>query len=260
MTRISAVIWDAMGWCPMHAAPPFPLQESGSDAGKAIDADGGPVARRSARYMRLAWGVVILSWIVAILALPYLPELIPVHWNMYGVADGFAGRFAGAFGMPAILTGIMVLLLVLPRYDTVQFSLAAFRDIYAMVILATVSMLFCIEVMSLASAFGADLPVSAILATLMGLLFIVMGSLMPHIGRNTAMGIRLPWTLASEEVWKKTHDYAGPLFTGAGILVVIGSLVAGVWALPVMLVIILGVTLYISAWSYRLARHCPKDG
>ncbi len=260
MAQIASRIWDAMGWCPMHAAPRFPSQVSGKNIKRTdIEGDGGPVARRTARYMRLAWGVVILSWTVAFLILPYLPELVPVHWNMYGVADGFAGRFSGAVGMPAILTLIMILLLVLPRFDSVQFSLSAFRDIYAIVILATVSMLFCIEILSFASALGMDLPVVAILSILIGLLFIVMGSLMPHIGRNTTMGIRLPWTLASEEVWKKTHDYAGPLFTGAGLLVVIGGLVAGSWAMPLMLAIILGVTLYISAWSYRLAKQCQKD-
>ena len=71
------------------------------------------------------------------------------------------------------------------------------------------------------------------------------------------MGIRLPWTLASEEVWNRTHEYGGRVFMAAGVLVVLGSLVAGIWAMALMLVIILGSTLYIGIWSFRLAKSLP---
>jgi uncharacterized membrane protein len=114
-------------------------------------------------------------------------------------------------------------------------------------------MFFCIEVMALLTAMGAVLPVVTIFSMLIGFLFIVMGGLMPHIGRNTTMGIRLPWTLRSEEVWKKTHEHGGPVFVVAGVLVVLGSIVAGIWAMALMLVVVIAATLYIVVWSHRLA-------
>ena len=40
-----------------------------------------------------------------------------------------------------------------------------------------------------------------------------------------------------------------------GILTVIGSLVVGIWAMVLMLVIVIGITAYISAWSYRYAKN-----
>jgi uncharacterized membrane protein len=120
-------------------------------------------------------------------------------------------------------------------------------------------MLFSLEVIMLLSATGTNLPVASLISALIGFLYIVMGGLMPYIGRNTTMGIRLPWTLASEEVWKKTHEHGGPVFVAAGVLVVIGSLVAGIWAIAVMLVIVLVTTLYISVWSYRLAKAVNMD-
>ncbi|MCK9630721.1 MAG: SdpI family protein [Methanoregula sp.] len=255
MVQIATLIWDAMGWCPMQAAVRYPPKGSQGELRQRDSAgDGGPVARRSAMFMRLSWGVVILSWVIAFLALPYLPEVIPVHWGLHGEANGFADRLSGTFGLPAVMTLLMVLLLVLPRYNSVKFSLTAFQDIYAIIIFATIAMFFCIEVLALLIAAGVDLPVVIIMPMLIGVLFIVMGALMPHIGRNTTMGIRLPWTLESEEVWKKTHEHGGPVFAGAGVLVVLGSLVTGMWAMALMLVIILGVTVYIVVWSYRLAK------
>jgi uncharacterized membrane protein len=73
------------------------------------------------------------------------------------------------------------------------------------------------------------------------------------------MGIRFPWTLASEVVWKKTHEFGGRLFRVAGVIVILGSLVAGIWAIAWMLVIILGTSLYICIWSYRLAKRSPTE-
>lgn len=256
MTRnISKIIWNAMGWCPMEAAVRYPVKGAGGDARKRETAgNGGPVARRSARFMRMAWGIVILSWVAALLILPHLPQVVPVHWGLNGEANGFSDRLSGAFGVPVLITLMTIVFIVLPRSDSMRLSLEAFRDVYAIIIFATLAMLFGLEVIVLLVAAGIDLPVVSLISVLIGFLFIVLGSLMPHIGRNTTMGIRLPWTLASDEVWEKTHEHGGPVFVVAGVLVVIGSLVAGIWAIAIMLVIVIGTSLYISAWSYRLAK------
>ncbi|MCK9579563.1 MAG: SdpI family protein [Methanoregula sp.] len=258
--HVANIIWNAMGWCPMEAAVRYPVQSATGDTQKKdTTGDGGPVARRSARFMRLSWGVVILAWVIAFLALPYLPDIIPVHWDLNGEANGFSDRLSGAFGVPVFITLITVLLILLPRFNSMQYSLEAFRDIYAILIFASISMLFGLEVVVLLIAAGTDLPVVSLVSALIGFLFIVMGSLMPYIGRNTTMGIRLPWTLKSEEVWKKTHEHGGPVFVIGGVLVVFGSIIAGTWALALMLVIVTGISLYITVWSYRLARILPSD-
>jgi len=258
---LAGTVWNAMGWCPMETSIHYPVKSaSGEPQTKDAPGDKGPVARRSARFMRLTWAVVILAWVLAFLALPHMPEVVPVHWGLHGEANGFSDRVSGTFGLPVMTTLIMVLLLVLPRYSSIQFSLLAFRDIYAIIIFTTISMFFCIEVMALLTAMGAVLPVVTIFSMLIGFLFIVMGGLMPHIGRNTTMGIRLPWTLRSEVIWKKTHEHGGPVFMGAGVLIVLGSLVTGIWAMALMLVIIFGATLYISVWSYRLAKTGTEEG
>jgi len=49
-------------------------------------------------------------------------------------------------------------------------------------------------------------------------LFIVLGMVMPKIKKNYFVGIRTPWTLQSEEVWQKTHKFAGKTFVAMGIL------------------------------------------
>ena len=60
----------------------------------------------------------------------------------------------------------------------------------------------------------------------LGVLLAVLGNFMGKIRYNYVMGVRTPWTLASERVWDRTHRVVGPLFVLWG-LAVLASAVAG---------------------------------
>jgi immunity protein, SdpI family len=243
-----------LGWCPMTAAVQSRTQEQNTASKPVSDGDPGPVERRAVLYVRLAWIVIGLSWLITLAFLPFLPETIPVHWNIFGEADGFARGLFGAFSLPVILTVTAIILMKLPRFDQMRRSIDRVRDIYSIMIFSIVSFLLALQVMVLLTSVGMDLPVAIILPMMLGFLFIVIGSLLPHIGRNTTMGIRLPWTIRDEKVWKMTHEHGGPLFVIAGVLIVLGGPVAGIWAMPLMEIILLGTILYITIWSYRLSK------
>jgi uncharacterized membrane protein len=243
-----------MGWCPMTASLQNRTQEQNTASKPVSDGDPGPVERRAVLYVRLAWIVVGLSWLITLAFLPNLPETIPVHWNIFGEADGFARGLSGAFSLPVILTFTVIVLVNLPRFDQMRQSLDRVRDIYSIMIFSIVSFLLALQVMVLLTSVGIDLPVALTLPMMLGFLFIVIGSLFPHIGRNTTMGIRLPWTIRDEKVWKMTHEHGGPVFVIAGVLIVLGTPVAGVWAMPLTQFVLLATILYISIWSYRLSK------
>jgi uncharacterized membrane protein len=63
------------------------------------------------------------------------------------------------------------------------------------------------------------------------------------VRRNFYMGVRTPWTLASERVWNDTHRLAAKMFVGAGVI----GLVAVVLPVPLPAVIISVVVLMIIA-------------
>ena len=243
-----------MGWCPMTAPLQNRTQEQNTSSKPVSDGDQGPVERRTVLYVRLTWIVVGLAWLITLAFLPSLPETIPVHWNIFGEADMFAGGLYGAFSIPVILTFTAVVLLNLPRFEQMRQSMDSVRDIYSIMIFSLVSFLLALQVMLLLTSVGIDLPVALTLSLMLGFLFIVIGSLLPHIRRNTSMGIRLPWTIRDERVWKMTHEHGGPVFVVAGVLIVLGTPAAGVWAMPLTQVILLGTILYISIWSYRLSK------
>ena len=242
------------GWCPMAAAAQQNKQDTSSLVPQAKAADAGPVAERARLFSKLTLAIVGIAWIAAIAALPFLPDFIPVHWNIYGDADGFAPRLIGTFSLPVIMTIVAAILVILPRIDSMRVSFDNSRDIYAIVIFATACLLLGLELTTFVSSAGMDLPVAVVLNILLGTFFMVIGGLMPYIRRNTTIGFRLPWTIRSEWVWDETHRHGGSVFIIAGILIVLVSIAGGKGAMPLAFGILAVAIVYITAWSYRLAQ------
>ena len=59
-----------------------------------------------------------------------------------------------------------------------------------------------------------------LLACISGL-FVLLGNYFQTIRPNYFVGIRTPWTLENEDVWKKTHKTAGKIWMAFGILAII---------------------------------------
>ncbi|MEI8331311.1 MAG: DUF1648 domain-containing protein [Methanomicrobiales archaeon] len=222
-----------LGWCPMTA----PLQ-NGKLGQKAAampvsDRDPGPVLQRSVRYLRLAWIVVGLTWLISLAALPYLPEIVLIHWNLIGAAYAFGGKLVDAFSLPVILTVTAIFLTLPPWFASIRISVDRNRDIYSKVILGTASFFLAMQAMILLSSAGMDLPVAVVSPMSFGFIFTGFGSAPP------------PWTLWNETFWEKTHEKAGPDFVIAGALIVMWSPVAGMWVMSQMQVFLLFTCLFI---------------
>jgi uncharacterized membrane protein len=86
-----------------------------------------------------------------------------------------------------------------------------------------------------------------------GLLLVILGNFMGKLTRNFFIGIRTPWTIASEEVWLRTHRLGGKLFVVAGLVLFFSSLLGGGW-IPAAVAI--GAAALISVvYSYLLYRR-----
>jgi uncharacterized membrane protein len=61
----------------------------------------------------------------------------------------------------------------------------------------------------------------------MFLFFALMGNVMGKVRKNFYIGVRVPWTLASDRVWNDTHRLAAWVFVAAGVIG-FGMIVVGV--------------------------------
>jgi len=90
-------------------------------------------------------------------------------------------------------------------------------------------------------------------------LFVVIGNYMGTIRSNFFFGIKTPWTLSSDEVWRKTHRLGGALFILAGLSFIGAAFIRGILSALIPLAMILAAVAVPIGYSYFLYRRMEQD-
>jgi uncharacterized membrane protein len=201
-------------------------------------------------FIRIAIiGIFILTFAVTLLAYPHMPDSVPSHWNAAGTVDGELPKFWGLVIVPTLMIGLTALFTVLPRIDPLRKNYLKFQSWYEGFILALAVFFFMIQLQIILWGMGTQVSPNLTMPVMIGILFICIGFLTEHTEPNWFVGIRTPWTLSSERVWKKTHDRGGTLFKLAGMVSMVGA-VAGIYAWLFIIVPALAVAAYTIIYSY----------
>ncbi|MGO1370188.1 MAG: SdpI family protein [Senegalia sp. (in: firmicutes)] len=182
--------------------------------------------------------IILLSFIATIFIYAELPEEIPRQWGLNGEVNSYWGKEAVFFTalIPLILYGLMRFL---PKIDPKKESYKKHKKAYNMTIFATIIFLIIIHWISIYASLGNNINMQLLVILGVGSLFIVIGNYMGQIRHNYFFGIRTPWTLASEVVWKKTHRVGRYAFVITGILFIISAFLPG----DISIAIIIGSTI-----------------
>jgi len=212
------------------------------------------------RFIRIAIiGIFILTFAVTLLAYPHMPDHVPSHWNAAGIVNGMLPKFWGLVLVPSLMTGFTALLAVLPRIDPLWKNYQKFRNYYDGFILVFAAFLFFIQLQIILWGMGTQVSPNLTSPVMIGILFIYIGFLMEHTEPNWFVGIRTPWTLSSERVWKKTHERGGTLFKLAGVVSMIGTF-AGIYAWLFIIVPVIAAAVYTVVYSYVEFRRAQAAG
>jgi len=189
-----------------------------------------------------------------------LPDRIPIHFDINGNANQYGDKWYAVLLTPAICLLVWLVLLVVPRIDPKRDFYKTNAGTYWLVVNLIVLFLGVIHVMMLGLAAGWNISITQVICISIGLLFMALGNQFPRIQPNWFMGIRTPWTLSDEEVWKRTHRLGGRVFVIAGIiLAVAGILLPGPFAAVVMVPVLLITVLIPVIYSYRTWRQLHAE-
>ena len=190
----------------------------------------------------ILWGVTIWS---------QLPNQIPIHFNLVGQANNFQSKPLAVFGLPLFLLLVHLFVIFVTARDSKNRTMneKMVKVIYWLTPIVSLSVSYLIYTKALGSMTNPSIFASALL----GLIFVMMGNYMPKLKVNHTVGIRLPWTLQSEDNWHKTHRLAGKLWVLGGLILL---LEAGLqFAVPyVMGIVILAIVFIPMMYSYQLSR------
>jgi len=170
--------------------------------------------------MRSRWfGLVIavLAAVISVWAYPRLPPTVATHWNLNGTPNGFSSRLVAVSIMPLVILAMTGLFNVLPKLDPRKENYAKFIHVYWLIANAVIVFIAVAHVLIISSALGFPVKIDRLMPLGIGLLFIFLGNYLTRVEPNWFVGIRTPWTLSSDTVWRKTHRTGGWLMVLAAL-------------------------------------------
>jgi uncharacterized membrane protein len=183
---------------------------------------------------------------------PSLPEQIPTHWNVQGEVDDYTAKPWGVVILPLSAIFTFVIMRLIPAISPKGFRTEQFADVINIITVALVGFMSGVAILVLLEASGRNVHINEMIFAGVGLLFIVLGNYMGKVRKNFFIGIRTPWTLASDEVWSRTHRLGGRVFVLIGFFMFLNAFVR----FPAQLLIwsIVVVALVPVVYSYVLYR------
>ena len=181
----------------------------------------------SKKEIIISTSICLLPILAGLCLYDRLPETIATHFGVNGEANGWSSRGLAIFGIPAFMAGINLLVWFALHTDPKKKNMNPTLRAFAIWMVPALSVL--VSAMTLGNALGYTMRIEIAVPLLVGLLFIVIGNYLPKTKQSYTMGIRLPWTLASEENWNRTHRIAGFLWVFGGAVTIVLTLLR-VWS------------------------------
>ena len=195
---------------------------------------------------------LILSLVNAVLTAVYVAlsplEIVPMHYNIDGVADGYSSKWFVMF-MPCILIVLGIVYLIYSFVAQHPEKMLKNQKYVGRIVLG-IFLFFLIDfwyltVTCISGATKMGNAAEYILSAALGALMLFISNMLPKVKQNKTLGIRIPATLSSETVWKKTHKLGGYLGVISGAVMVILAIVGMIFSLNGMTVLFGGLGLFL---------------
>jgi uncharacterized membrane protein len=205
--------------------------------------------------------MIAVAIVVAIVLYPDLPEQIPTHWNLEGEVDDYTAKPWGVALLPLSAILVFVIMRLIPVISPKGFRTDKFLDVINVFTITLVGFMCGVAVLVLLEANGQNVRINQMIFAGVGLLFIVLGNYMGKVRKNFFIGIRTPWTLASDEVWSRTHRLGGKIFILIGAFMILNGIVrfSEHWLIAAITVAALVPVVYSFVIYRRIEGFTPDD-
>ena len=216
--------------------------------------------------------VILLATLVGtLICLSYMPDIVPVHFDIYGVADRWGSKYENLL-MPGCMAGMIALWFgvdagfrktikqstdekaVAEAKANIKVLNVTFTAVSVMFTFLNFSILYmCAS--QIEGFVSKEIDIMKIITILLGASFVLLGNIMPKARNNSTVGFRLPWTRFNDVTWQRCNRVAGIVMVLSGALSIIAGLVFdGMLSITIMLFItFIGLTA-ITIYAYEVYR------
>jgi uncharacterized membrane protein len=198
------------------------------------------------KHIILMGMILIAEFVLTLVVYSRLPDRVPVHYGLSGEPDAYGSKLQLALLAPIVSVVLAGFLAVLPVLGPFRENFERFRVTYGRISVTVLGAIATIHAILLLKALGADFNVGSAACILGGAVVAMLGNWMGKVRRNFYVGIRTPWTLANDDVWRRTHRIGGKVMVAAGVI----AAATGALAPPrVAFVVLIAVLLVAAGWS-----------
>ncbi len=175
-------------------------------------------------YWIIAGLLTLAAWALAAWLYTGLPQRVPIHWNIEGKVDGWGDKSWATFLMPGMMIGFLILFAFLPALSPRHFEVDSFRSTYLYIMVLTTGLFAYMNGVILLGTWQEVregpkfMDIGRVMMAGIFLFFAFLGNVMGKVRKNFYIGIRVPWTLASDRVWNDTHRLAAWLMVAVGVI------------------------------------------
>ena len=185
----------------------------------------------------LTSAIILLQMLVGVLLWDRLPDPMATHFNFHNEPDGWSSKAFAVFGMPLLLLGLHFMCLMLSCASNIQMQNISSR-VKSLMLLIIPAVSLLVTVLCYGYALGAPFAIDRIVWVFVGVVFALVGNYLPKLRRSNTTGIRLPWTLADEEIWSRTHRFAAPVWVVCGLLMIVCGLIGSGPMIPIATIVV----------------------
>jgi uncharacterized membrane protein len=195
----------------------------------------------------------------------FLPDTVAAHFGIDGTPDRYGSKYE-AFLFPAILLGIALFYFLYRKFQQRSSTDENDRTARNLDILDTVILIvmvlfnaLCVFLLTMmkhpATMKNKENMIFVIISTIIGVLFILLGNILPKTKPNSFIGVRLSWCMDSDEHWHITNRNCGIAMVLSGICTVIAGLIVknGTYVIYMILSLILFLTVA-TIYSYVIIK------
>jgi uncharacterized membrane protein len=193
--------------------------------------------------------------IFGILVFNRLPLQIPIHFDNGGNPDSYLPKTLAVFGLPIFMAAINLYThFRVNNEPKVNNPSSALKK--AVKWMPSIIAIIFIP-LSLIIALGEKIPIVMIGTAIAGIVIVICGNYLPKNRQNYTLGIKLPWTLHSENNWNNTNRFAGFVWEIGGLIIITNAFLLK-WYVSIAVIALLIVLPFF--YSYMTFKLETKEG
>ena len=187
---------------------------------------------------KLMWLISIAPLVITAVVLQFMPESVPMHYDMAGNVDRWGARSENLIFPIIILVLALFMSLLSSLYERKANRAAddkeragAISNAKVLEIVGTaMSAMFCVmQCFILYGAYTgakteattAVVDIGKVSCILMGVILIVIGNFMTKTRLNGTVGVRISWSMYNDNTWRKSNRFGAIAMILGGLLTIV---------------------------------------